>query len=87
MEIFCSMVLGFLLLFCIWYAVSASIYKKTDYFRVTHKSFANMRFDLGNYGEYLIYRYLSLFKKSGAITSGTFGFLSLLYFKRYNKSC
>lgn len=53
-------------LFLIWYVISYLVYRKTDYAKVTHKSFIKMRFNTGNYGEYLCYRMLRRFEKAGA---------------------
>lgn len=50
----------------IWYCLSASTYKKTDYYKTTHKSFLTMRFDKGNFGEYLTYKYLRGYESDGA---------------------
>lgn len=54
------------IIFLIWYIVSDSAYKKTDYYKTTHKSFVAMRFDTGNFGEYLTYKYLRKFEEDGA---------------------
>lgn len=55
-----------ILIFLLWYLVSDSAYKKTDYYKTTHKSFVAMRFDTGNLGEYLTYKYLMKFEKDDA---------------------
>ena len=52
------------LLIC--YCVSAFAYRQTDYYKTTHKSFFAMRFDKGNYGEYLTYKYLRDYESDGA---------------------
>lgn len=41
-------------------------YNRTTYAKQTGKSFFKMRFNLGNYGEYLTYKYLSIYEKYGA---------------------
>ena len=50
----------------IWYCLSSLAYKKTDYYKTTHKSFFSMRFNKGNYGEYLTYKYLRGYESDGA---------------------
>lgn len=60
------LIFGVVFIFAAWYFISLFRYKSTDYFKVTHKSFFKMRFDKGNYGEYLCYRYLRYFEKRGA---------------------
>ncbi len=56
-------VLGIIL---IEYLISASLYKRTDYYRVTHRKYYKVRFSKGFLGEYLIYKYLSQYEKKGA---------------------
>ena len=53
-------------LFIIWYYLSSSAYKKTDYYNTTRKPFLTMRLDKGNYGEYLTYKYLRGYESDGA---------------------
>ena len=53
-------------LIIIWYCLSAYAYRKTDYYKTTHKSFFTMRFDKGNYGEFLTYKYLRGYESDGA---------------------
>lgn len=53
-------------LIIIWYYLSSSAYKKTDYYNTTRKSFLTMRLDKGNYGEYLTYKYLRGYESDGA---------------------
>ena len=60
------LIFGVVFIFAAWYFISMFRYRKTDYFKVTHKSFTKMRFDKGNYGEYLCYRYLRYFERRGA---------------------
>jgi hypothetical protein len=62
------MLFFFLIIACIilWYVVETSRYKKTDYYKTTHKSFGTVRFDKGNYGEYLTYIYLRKYEEDGA---------------------
>ena len=50
----------------IWYYLSSSVYKKTDYYKTTHKPFFAMRFDKGNFGEYLTYMYIRGYESDGA---------------------
>ena len=50
----------------IWYYLSSSVYKKTDYYKTTHKPFLAMRFDKGNFGEYLTYMYIRGYESDGA---------------------
>ena len=44
------------------FAINISVYNKTIYHSITKNSYFNMRFNLGNYGEFLIYKYLSKLK-------------------------
>lgn len=62
------MILIFLIiaLIILWYCLSESAYKKTDYYKTTHKPFLTMRFDKGNFGEYLTYKYLRGYEADGA---------------------
>lgn len=60
------LIFGVVFIFAAWYFISMFRYRKTDYFKVTHKPFTKMRFDKGNYGEYLCYRYLRYFERRGA---------------------
>ena len=55
-----------LALIAVWYVVSAALYKRTDYYKTTHKSWLRVRFDTGYYGEYLTYLALSRYEKDGA---------------------
>ncbi len=41
-------------------------FKKSSYYDITHNSYLSVRFDNGKYGEYLTYKYLKKFEKSGA---------------------
>jgi hypothetical protein len=47
-----------LIIWFIWYILASVAYKKTDYYNVTHKSYASVLFSKGNYGEFLTYKYL-----------------------------
>ena len=58
--------LFFLLCFVAWYIVSDIFYRKTNYYQVTHKSFAAVKFNKGNYGEFLTYKYLRQYENDGA---------------------
>ena len=49
-----------------WYCLSSAAYKRTDYYKTTHKPFLTMRFDKGNFGEYLTYKYLCGYESDGA---------------------
>lgn len=61
------MVLGFFVsIIILRLLIEALIYKKSTYAGQTGKSFIQMRFNLGNYGEYLTYKYLSANEKEGA---------------------
>lgn len=59
-------ILLLLMAFIVYYVVAASTYRRTDYYKTTHKSFFAMRFNTGNYGEYLTYRYLRGYETDGA---------------------
>lgn len=50
----------------LWYLFAAWGYRRTAYYEVTRRSFGRMRFDIGNYGEYLTYRKLRKYEKRGA---------------------
>ena len=50
----------------IWYYFSNKKYKETSYYNVTRKSFLQMRFNIGAYGEYLTYENLRSFETDGA---------------------
>lgn len=50
----------------IWYAVEAVLYRQTDYYKNTHKSYLSVRMDKGSYGEYLTYKYLKCYEEDGA---------------------
>ena len=50
----------------ICYCLSALAYRKTDYYKTTHKSYFTMRSDIGSYGEYLTYKYLKDYESDGA---------------------
>ena len=41
-------------------------YKNTSYYKITKIPYFRLRFDLGKYGEYLTYRHLKDFERSGA---------------------
>ena len=41
-------------------------YKKGAYYRITKKPYLSVKFDLGRYGEYLIYKSLRCFENNGA---------------------
>lgn len=58
--------IGYITIFTLWYIVSDCFYKKTSYYDMTHKSFRNMRFNIGNYGEYLTYKKLCKYEEQGA---------------------
>lgn len=58
--------LGYVIIFTVWYVISDCFYKMTSYYDMTHKSFRNMRFNIGNYGEYLIYKKLRKYEEQGA---------------------
>jgi DNA-directed RNA polymerase subunit RPC12/RpoP len=45
---------------------ACAAYKKTDYYNVTHKSYASVLFNKGNYGEFLTYKYLQEYEAEGA---------------------
>lgn len=62
------MLLILLIIICVMicYYVSSSAYRKTDYYKTTHKPFLAMRSDKGSYGEYLIYKYLRDYESDGA---------------------
>lgn len=50
----------------LFYYLSLLEYRKTDYYKTTHKSWFTMRSDTGNYGEYLTYKYLREYESDGA---------------------
>lgn len=52
-ELIVLIVLLYIIAFAVWFGISNYFYKKTSYYDATHKSFWKMRFNLGNYGEYL----------------------------------
>ena len=60
--------IGLLILVIIvaWYVVSSTLYKRTDYYETTHKNWLQVRFNAGNYGEYLTYCALQKYEKDGA---------------------
>ena len=63
--------LFFLILFaalctCAWYLFKLKPYWRSSYFLQTHKTYFQMRFDTGNYGEYLTYVELKGYEKNGA---------------------
>lgn len=62
MSLFILIIAGFI----IWYIISSAEYQKTDYYASTHKSYASVRFNAGNYGEYLTYKYLQGYGEDGA---------------------
>ncbi len=58
-----------LLIICIivaWYLISSMLYRQTDYYKTTHKNWLSVRFNIGNYGEYLTYIKLRNYEKDGA---------------------
>lgn len=52
-------------LFIVYLAYAAN-YRKTVYFKITHKSYLSVLFDKGAYGEYLTYCNLKKYEKDGA---------------------
>ena len=65
-ELILLIILIYIIAFAGWFGISSYFYKKTSYYDTTHKSFGKMRFDLGNYGEYLTYRKLRKQEEQGA---------------------
>lgn len=55
-----------IIVYIVVYGVSAILYRRTDYYRVTHKTYFQVSFDKGNWGEYKTYRNLCSFEKDGA---------------------
>ncbi|WP_353948254.1 NERD domain-containing protein [Sporolactobacillus sp. Y61] len=49
----------------LFYAYSNAKYRKTEYYRITHRPFLRMIRSTGSYGEYLIYRHLRSLEKEG----------------------
>lgn len=62
----------------ICFVITQKNYKKTSYYKITGKSYFTMRFNKGNYGEYLTYKYLRKHEEGGA------KFLFNLYLPRDN---
>ncbi len=54
------------LIVIIWYIVTVKQYKKTTYYKITQVPYLAMRADVGRFGEYLTYKYLSSYEKEGA---------------------
>lgn len=57
------------LLICVAFVaflIKVHFYKKSTYHRITHNTYLSVRFDLGKYGEYLIYKELRHLEKEGA---------------------
>lgn len=48
------------------YIVKNKEYKKTSYYKITKHPFISLRFNVGNLGEYLTYKYLRSFETNGA---------------------
>lgn len=65
-SVFLTGLCGLAAIIVLWYLISAWIYRRTAYYKVTHRPFSRMRFDAGNYGEYLTYRKLRKYEKRGA---------------------
>lgn len=55
-------VIGILL----WFIISDSVFRKTEYYKQTHKNLLTFLSDKGSYGEYLTYKELKRYEKSGA---------------------
>ncbi len=55
--------LGFIL---IEYLISAILYEKSNYYKITHKKYHKVRFNKGFLGEYMIYKNLLQYEKKGA---------------------
>lgn len=60
------LIFGFIIVFAALYFIPVLRYRRTQYFKITHKAFNKIRFDKGDYGEYLCYKYLRHFEKKGA---------------------
>jgi len=60
-------------------AIIISGYKKTQYYKVTHTPYFDMRFDAGKYGEYQLYSCLKSFEQQGC------QFLFNLYIPKENE--
>lgn len=65
-ELFILIVLLYIIAFAGWYGIANFFYKKTSYYDTTYKSFWKMRFNVGNYGEYLTYKKLRKQEEEGA---------------------
>lgn len=65
-ELIVLIVLIYIIVFAGWYFISDYFYKKTTYRDITHNSFWRMRFNVGNYGEYLTYKKLRRWEEGGA---------------------
>ena len=50
----------------VWFIIANHLYKQTTYYRITHKFFLRMLFDVGAHGEYLIYKRLRSHEANGA---------------------
>ncbi len=59
-----ALIIGAIVLIC--YLVAKAHYEKSDYYQLTHKSYSEMKNDLGSYGEYLTYDKLRHYESQGA---------------------
>ena len=61
-------ILSMIVIFCIllWIIISDSLFRKTEYYRQTQKTPFTFLSDKGSYGEYLTYKGLKSYEKSGA---------------------
>ena len=61
-------ILSMIVIFCIllWIIISDSLFRKTEYYRQTQKTPFTFLSDKGSYGEYLTYKELKSYEKSGA---------------------
>ena len=55
-----------IIVYIIFYELSAIMYRQSDYYHVTHKSYYQVIFNKGNIGEYQTYWKLRSFEKDGA---------------------
>ncbi len=64
--IFIAFIVGFVLIAIFIHKKNVENYKQTDYYQNTHREYSETFNDTGNYGEYLLYKYVQKYVSEGA---------------------